>query len=96
MRYEFPDGISAKESVEAMPEVKLSTFVEATKMERAYREEKKEVADAFNRIRNAAVSQATPWTKRLTKEMVDKLSEAEKVSAFMNCIELVFMHHGRS
>ena len=90
-RYKFPDGISVKESVKKKPEVKLSNIVKAMKMDRAYREEKDQVADLLDCMHNAAVSHATPWTKQLTKEVVNQLNETEKVSAFKNWTDPVFM-----
>lgn len=83
-RYKFLDGISVKESVEKKPEVKLSNIVKAMKMDRAYREEKDQVADLLDRMHNVTVSHVMPWMKRLTKEVVNQLNETEKVSSFKN------------
>jgi hypothetical protein len=79
-KYTFVDGISANEEFEEEPDVELRTIVEATQMERDYREEKKRVAALLNRVRDDAVSHATPWMKQPTKKMVEKLNEMEKVS----------------
>jgi hypothetical protein len=94
-RYRFPDGIRNSEDLESEPKVELSTIVEVTKLERQYRDEKKEVAGLLTRIWNAGVSQATPWTKMSTAEMVEKLDDVEKVSDDMNCVEAVFMRYCR-
>jgi hypothetical protein len=93
--YGFPDGICLSEELDSEPDVELSTIVEVTKLERQYREEKKEVAGLLTRIRNAGVSQATPWTKMSTREMADKVDEFEQVSDDMNCVEAVFMRYCR-
>jgi hypothetical protein len=78
--YDFPDGMATAEMMEAEPHVELTTIVEATKVDRLYREEKNNVAKLMSRIRDAGVSEAMPWTKLQMKVMVAKLNEVERVS----------------
>ena len=82
--YKFIDGISAYELLKAEPVVDLSTIVETTRIERVYREEKKQVASLLTRIRDSAVSQATPWTKSASEELVNCVGQLEKVTQFPN------------
>jgi hypothetical protein len=77
--YKYLDGITPNEKVDEEPDVDLSTIVETTRIERVYREEKKQVVSLLTRIRESGVSQATPWTKRASQKMIDKVGELEKV-----------------
>jgi hypothetical protein len=78
--YTWVDSVTQAEESISEPEVDIGNIITATQIDRDYRTEKQEVQSNLKRLRDSVVTQATPWTKDASTEMIDKMNELEKVS----------------